>query len=139
MVGRTAVILGLGLGLGLGLSQGAAKKVASAGHSLAIHLRALDLKKREAVVEVTGVSRVPAANLFTFTDARERHFVAMSVRCDEAQAEARLCRLEIPAGYEKHELVSLGLHAHSLKGRVIEVPREEVQDAWRAAQTSPVD
>ncbi len=111
---------------------GAPSKAPSSSRRVELHLKSIDAEHRAANVEVTGASRAPAANLFTFTDVRERHFVAMTARCDDPVAERRACRLEIPAGYEKHPLASLVLHLHGLHGRVVEVPKSEI-DAANAA------
>jgi hypothetical protein len=97
--------------------------------SVAIHLRSIDAGKRRAMVELHNVSRPPAPNLFTFTDARDRHFVAVTVHCEEAAESVRVCELEIPAGYEKHPLKTLELHLHGLHGRTVAVPDAEIAAA----------
>ncbi len=97
--------------------------------SVAIHLRSIDGAKRRAIVEVHNVSRAPAPNLFTFTDERDRHFVAVAAHCEEAADAIRVCELEIPAGYEKHPLKSLVLHLHGLHGRTVAVPDSEIDAA----------
>ena len=103
---------------------------------VALHLRALDAQRRRATVELSGVSRAPAPNLFTFTDERDRHFVAVGAHCAEEADGVRVCELEIPAGYEKHPLKTLVLHLHGLHGRTVEVPADEIA---RALAAPPAD
>lgn|GEM_PF-3439942 len=101
----------------------------------ALHVRSIDRARRVVTVEVVGgPQKAPAANLFTFTDERSRHFVAVSAQCAEPFAPAtRSCALEIPLGYERHRLVSLQLHLGSLKGRLLEAPAAEISAAWDAS------
>ncbi len=114
-----------------GSALAAAQKKSGTHVAPAMHLVSYDRQNREAVVELRGFSRVPGANFFTFTDDRDRHFVAPSVRCEDKDG-ARACRLAIPAGYEKHPLVSLGVHLHGLHGRVVAVPADEIAHAQEA-------
>jgi hypothetical protein len=88
-------------------------------------------------VELSGLSRAPAANLFTFTDVRGRHFVAMSASCEPAVEGVRACKLEIPDGYQNHVVTTLTLHVRTLKSRTIAAPPDEVAAAWAAAVTAP--
>lgn len=110
------------------------KKVAKAT-PIALHLRSIDLLRRLALVEVAGLARPPAGNLFTFVDERDRHFVAMGVRCEDLPSGSRQCELDLPAGYERHRLVSLTLHLHGLHSGTVAVDAEEVEDAWSKAET----
>jgi hypothetical protein len=116
----------------------ATKKPSTAKHAApGLHLRSIDLVKRYAMVELSGVSRAPAPNLFIFTDDRERHYVAMNASCDPPfPSGARVCELEIPAGYERHKLVSLELHLGGLHSRTIAAPESEVAAAWAAAEAA---
>jgi hypothetical protein len=99
-----------------------------------LKLRSIDLARRTVLVEVGGLTKAPLANFFTFTDDRERHFVAVSVRCDEPfPSGVRVCTLEMPPGYERHKLTSLILHLHGLHGRPVQVDPAEVADAWEGA------
>jgi hypothetical protein len=122
-----AVAIALAAGVAFAAPPSSKKKPA------AIHLRALDAAKRRATVELSGVSHSPAPNLFTFTDERGRHFVAVAARCEERDEGARTCELEIPPGYEKHPLKSLELHLHGLHGLTVEVPAGEIAAAAGAA------
>jgi hypothetical protein len=122
-----AVAIALLAGVALAAPSASKKK------PVALHLRALDAAKRRATVELSGVSRSPAPNLFTFTDERGRHFVAVAARCEERDEGARVCELEIPPGYEKHPLKALALHLHGLHGRTVEVPADEIAAAAAAA------
>jgi hypothetical protein len=102
--------------------------------SVTLKLRAIDLRTRHVLVEVGGLSKPPLANFFTFTDERGRHYVSMTIHCDEPfPSGTRVCELEIPAGYERHRLDSLILHLHGLHGRPIAADPSEVRDAWEAA------
>ena len=106
----------------------------------ALHLRSIDLVKRYVRVELTGVSRAPAPNLFTFTDERERHYVAMNASCDPPfPSGARVCELEIPQGYERHKLIAVDLHLGGLHSRTIAAPESEVAAAWAAAEAARVE
>jgi hypothetical protein len=108
------------------------------GH--AIHLRSIDLARRYVLIELSGVSRPPAPNLFTFTDERDRHFVAMNISCDPPfPSGIRACELAIPDGYERHKLVKLELHLGGLHSRSIEVPSGEIASAWEAAMATKVE
>ena len=102
----------------------------------AMKLRALDLKRRVAVVELTGFSRPPAANLYTFTDERGRRFVPTGAHCQEPEGGARVCDLELPEGYERHPIATVGLHVGGLHSREIFAPKDEIRAAWDAAQAS---
>jgi hypothetical protein len=103
----------------------------------ALRLRAIDLKRRVAVVELSGFSRAPAVNLFTFTDERGRHYVPIGGRCQEpGESGARVCDLELPEGYERHKLATVGLHLGGLHSREIFVPEGQIRTAWDAAQAS---
>lgn len=103
-----------------------------------LKLRALDLKRRVAVVELGGFSRPPAANLFTFTDERGRRFVPTGARCQEPTADgrARVCDLELPEGYERHPIATVGLHVGGLHSREIFAAQSEIRAAWDAAQAA---
>jgi len=102
--------------------------------STTLRLRSIDLQRRQALIEVGGLSKAPLANFFTFTDDREHHFVAVNVRCDEPfPSGIRVCELEIPPGYERHKLTGLMLHVHGLHGKPVVVDPAEVSDAWDAA------
>ena len=101
-----------------------------------LKLRALDLKRRVAVVELTGFQRPPAANLFTFTDERGRRFVPTGARCQEPADGARICDLELPEGYERHPIATVGLHVGGLHSREIFASKDEIRAAWDAAQAS---
>ena len=132
MVGRAAIALLLcALTARAQTPKPAAKK-----RRIEIHLRSVDAARREAIVEIVGVSRPPAPNLFTFTDVRERHFVAMTIHCDEPDEGKRTCRLELPAGYEKQPLASLVMHVGGLKGRTVAVALEEIEAAKNAPPPS---
>jgi hypothetical protein len=105
--------------------------------SVTLKLRSIDLQTRQVLVEVGGLSKAPLANFFTFTDERERHFVAVNVRCEEPfPSGVRACEIEIPPGYEKHKLAGLMLHVHGLHGKPVEVDPAEVADAWDSANGS---
>jgi hypothetical protein len=109
------------------------KHASESGHPT-LHLDSIDLARREVLVEVSGLGKAPLANLFTFTDDRGRHYIAINVHCDApASTGLRVCELEIPVGYERHRVVSLGLHLHGLHGREIVADTGEVEQAWRAA------
>jgi hypothetical protein len=100
-----------------------------------VHLRAIDLTHRLALVEVAGVSKAPSANYFTMTDDRQRHYIAQSIHCDPPfPSGARACELEIPLGYERHPLTSLELHLRGLHGKVAAVSSDEIHAAWVAAE-----
>jgi hypothetical protein len=97
-------------------------------------LRSIDLQRRQVLIEVGGLSKAPLANFFTFTDERDRHFVAVNVRCDEPfPSGVRVCEVEMPPGYQKHKLTGLALHLHGLHGKPIAVEADEIADAWDAA------
>jgi hypothetical protein len=101
----------------------------------ALHLRAIDLAHRLALVEVAGVTKSPPANYFTMTDDRQRHYIAQSIHCDPPfPSGARACELEIPLGYERHPLTSLELHLRGLHGKAVAVPTDEIRSAWAAAE-----
>jgi hypothetical protein len=100
------------------------------------HLRALDLFRRVAIIELAGLApkdRPPRGNLFTFTDERDRHFVATNVRCEDLSSGDRRCELDLPVGYERHRLVALTLHVHGLHSRTVSVAIGEVEEAWNKA------
>jgi hypothetical protein len=102
--------------------------------AVSVKLRAIDLQRRHVLVEVGGLSKPPLANFFTFTDERGRHFVSMTIHCDEPfPSGTQVCQLEIPAGYERHKLASLILHLHGLHGKPVAVDPEQVESAWEAA------
>jgi hypothetical protein len=102
---------------------------------VSLHLRSIDLIRRVALVEVAGLDRPPLGNLFTFTDGRDRHFVAMSVRCEELPSGSRQCELDLPAGYERHRLVSLTLHVRGLHSNTVAVEGDEIETAWSKAES----
>lgn len=100
----------------------------------ALALRALDLERRRVIIEVAGLRRSPEPNLFTFTDVRGRHYIAVAAVCDPPfPSGTRVCELEIPRGYERHKLVSLELHLRSLHGRTVAAPAAEVASSWAYA------
>ncbi len=137
-----AVALALILAGGLALAKPTAKKTAelSLKATPALHVRSIDLQKRQVLIEVGGLPKVPPGNLFTFSDERGRHFVAVNVACDEPfPSGTRACELEIPAGYERHKIVGLLLHLHGLHGRPIEAEPVEVARAWSAGVNVPVN
>ena len=149
MDGDAAVRRALGWGLALLLVvpsvAGAAKKkpakwrgaaASSSSGPRAIHVRAIDLARRTVTVELTGFTKPPAANLFSFTDERNRHAVAMTVACEEPTDGVRSCALEIPAGYERHRIVDVLVRVGGLHGRPVHAPASEVQTAWEAATTA---
>jgi len=99
-----------------------------------LHVRSLDLAQRTVLIEISGLSAAPAANLFTFTDERGRKFVATDCRCQPPfPSGTRACDLEIPDGYQKHRLVSLLLHKGGLHGKEIPADDYEVASVWAAA------
>lgn len=113
-------------------AKGGAASSASAGPR-ALHVRAIDLARRTVTVELTGFAKAPAANLFSFTDERNRHAVAMTIACEEPADGVRSCALEIPAGYERHRIVDVLVRVGGLHGRPVHAPASEVQTAWEAA------
>jgi hypothetical protein len=122
------------------LASAVAKEPAKKKPGHAIHLRSLDLARRYALIELSGVSKPPAPNLFTFTDERKRHYVAMGISCDPPfPSGTRACELAIPEGYERHKLVSLELHLGGLHSRTIEVPAGEIASAWEAAMATKIE
>jgi hypothetical protein len=128
-----AVALAVPVGGGAAVKRrgGGAKREAAGPRAL--HVRAIDLAKRLVTVELTGFAKPPAANLFSFTDERERHAVAMTVACEEPVDGVRSCALEIPAGYERHRIVDVLVRVGGLHGRPLHAPAAEVQAAWEAA------
>lgn len=104
-----------------------------------IKIRGVDIKKRVLFVELTGFSSPPAANLFTMTDSRDRHYVAAAIRCAEpAKVNGpRNCELEIPSGYEKNRITDLLVHQGGLHGKPLKANTSEVQAAWDAAEEPP--
>jgi len=110
-----------------GIAVAEPKKKSAEPVKAALHVRSIELERRTVTIElVGGPQRPPAANLFTFTDERGRHFVAVSAKCGEPFAPGvRSCELELPAGYERHKLVGLQLHLGSLKGRSLTAPAAE--------------
>jgi hypothetical protein len=122
-----------------GPARGSAKAPAKASGPTSLHVRSIDLARRLVLIEVAGLSRAPAANLFTFTDERQRHFIAVNAHCDEPfPSGTRACELEIPPGYEKHRTVSLLLHLHGLHGRGVSAEEAEIASAWEAASANVV-
>ena len=110
------------------------KSTASKKAAPSLHVRSIDLPRRYVLIEIAGVSRPPAPNLFTFTDERDRHFVALNASCDPPfPSGTRACELQIPDGYERHKLAGLELHLGGLHGRTIAAPRGEIAAAWAAA------
>lgn len=106
----------------------------------ALHVRSIDLARRFVLIELAGVSKPPAPNLYRFTDERGRHFVAMSASCDPPfPSGIRACELEIPEGYERHKLVEVELHLGGLHSRMIAASAAEVANAWAAAQAARVE
>ena len=105
--------------------------------SPALHVRSIDLLRRVVMVELSGIKKAPAANLYRFTDVRGRHYVAMTTTCDPPfPSGARTCELEIPEGYERHRLEHLQLHLGGLHSRMIEADDREVASAWAAAEAA---
>jgi hypothetical protein len=133
---RNAALAAVLLIGGAALAKPAGKSVAkkpAASHSL--HVRSIDLQRRYVLVELTGAGKPPAPNLFTFTDERDRHYVAMGASCEPPAVASgvRSCALEMPAGYERHKLVRLELHLGNLHSRTIAASESEVAAAWEAA------
>jgi hypothetical protein len=107
------------------------------GRAVTLQLGSLDLAHRLVRVEVDGLSKPPPANFFTFTDERGRHFVPMTIHCDEpSTSDSRRCTLEMPVGYQRYKLTSLVLHLHGLHGRTVEVEPAELAAAWEKANRS---
>ncbi len=128
-----AALLALGVGAAAGRPAANKKTAASGAHAPSLRVRSVDLAKRVVLVEVNGVTRAPAPNLFTFTDERGRHYVAQSAVCDAPfPSGTRACELEIPAGYERHPLAQLELHLRGLHSKTVAAPEIEVVSAWRA-------
>jgi hypothetical protein len=99
-----------------------------------LHVRAIDRAKRSVLIEISGVTRVPPPNYFTFTDERARKFVAANIHCEEPfPSGTRACDLEMPAGYEKHRPMSLIAHLRGLHDKPIVVEDAELASAWAAA------
>jgi hypothetical protein len=99
-----------------------------------LHVRSIDLPRRYVLIELSGVKRTPAPNLFTFTDERNRHFVALNSACDPPfPSGTRACELQIPDGYQRHRLARLELHLGGLHSRTIAAPVGEISAAWAAA------
>jgi hypothetical protein len=146
MVRHTAVALALaatvaGVALAKPAGKPAGKKSASkddkpsAAHTL--HVRAIDLGRRSVLVEISGFHAAPLGNLFTFTDERGRHFIALDAHCDEPfPSGTRACELEIPAGYERHRIVSLVVHLGGLHARTVNASEAEIASAWAAASNN---
>ena len=110
-------------------------RAAEASGEATLRVRSIDLPKRSVVVEVTGFSKPPAGNLFTFVDDRGRHFIAVSAKCDEPfPSGTRVCDLATPEGYERHPWVGLALHLHGLASGSVQAPRAEVERAYEAAR-----
>lgn len=104
------------------------------GETASLHVRSIDLLRRRVLIEVSGLNKTPPSNFFTFTDDRDHHYIAINSFCDPPFASGtQVCELEIPAGYERHKMVSLILHLGALHGSPLEVQAPEVADAWAAA------
>ena len=117
-----------------------AKQTPKKKAAAAIHVRSIDLGRRYVLIELGGVSRPPQPNLYTFTDERGRHYVAMTASCDPPfPSGIRACELAIPDGYERHKLVKLELHMGGLHSRTIAAPEGEIATAWAAAQAAQVE
>jgi hypothetical protein len=102
-----------------------------------ISVRSIDLHRRYVLIELTGVKKPPAPNLYRLTDVRGRHFVALNSSCDPPfPSGARMCELQIPDGYERHRLQKLELHLGSLKSRMIAASEADVAAAWSAAEAA---
>ena len=129
---RHAALILLASGLALASPRPAAKK------SPALHVRSIDLARRYVLVELSGISRPPAPNLYTFTDVRDRHYVALNVSC-EPPSGTMMCQLQIPDGYERHKLAQLELHLGGLHSRTIAAPSAEIAAAWAAALAAPLE
>ena len=111
------------------------ERPAEARGQASIRVRSIDLRRRVVVVEVTGFPKAPAGNLFTFTDERERKFIAVSARCEDPfPSGTRVCDLETPMGYERHRWVAIELHLHGLQSSTVAAPPEEVERAYEAAR-----
>lgn len=105
------------------------------GEQASLHVRSIDLARRRVLVEVTGLNKAPPPNFFTFTDERDRHYIAANSFCDPPfPSGAQVCELEIPDGYQRHKLVSLILHLSALHGPSLDVLAPEIADAWAAAK-----
>jgi hypothetical protein len=103
----------------------------------AMHVRSIDLPRRYVLIELTGISRPPAPNLYTFTDVRDRHYVALNVSCEKPfPSGTMVCELQIPDGYERHQLAQLELHLGGLHSRTIAAPAAEIAAAWAAGMTA---
>jgi len=145
MVRHTAVALALAAALaGVALAASgkpAGKKTASKDDkpspAHALHVRAIDLGKRSVLVEISGFHQAPLGNLFTFTDERGRHFIALAAHCEEPfPSGTRACELEIPAGYERHRMVTLIVHLGGLHARTVAASEAEIAAAWAAASAN---
>jgi hypothetical protein len=135
-VDRRAALIGGALVAGA-LVAGAAlakPKESAPRQPQALRLRGIDLGHRLVLIQVDGFPKPPAANLFTMTDERERHFIAQTVHCDPPlPSGTRDCELEIPDGYERHPMVSLELHLRGLHSRTIAIAPKDIAAAWSAA------
>ncbi len=101
-----------------------------------LHVRSIDLIKRQVLVEIAGVAKPPPPNFFTFTDERGRKFVASGIHCEEPfPSGTRVCDLEIPVGYERHRPVSLVSHLRGLHDKPITAEEAELASAWAHAIT----
>jgi hypothetical protein len=102
-----------------------------------ISVRSIDLTRRYILLELHGIKKSPAPNLYRLTDVRGRHYVALNASCDPPfPSGARMCELQIPDGYERHRLVKLELHLGSLKAKLIAANDADVAAAWSAAEAA---
>jgi hypothetical protein len=58
--------------------------------------------------------------------------VALNASCEKQEA-LLLCQLQIPDGYQRHELAKLELHLGGLHSRTIMAPEREIAAAWTQA------
>jgi hypothetical protein len=135
-VDRTpALIVALGLLVAAVAAAKPSKPAKTPKPAPTLHVRAVDLPHRLVLVELAGTGKAPAANLFTLTDDRERHYIPQTAHCDPPQpGGVQSCELEIPDGYERHPLTTLELHLKGLHGRTVAAPVEEVAAAWAQAE-----
>jgi hypothetical protein len=133
MVRRAAIILAAAAVATVALAK--PKKEAASKQPHGLRLRAIDIGHRLVLIEVDGFTKPPPSNYFTMTDDRGRHYVAQTIHCDPpADSGSRNCELEIPDGYERHQLTSLELHVRGLHGKTVAVAAEDIKKAWIAAE-----
>ena len=88
-------------------------------------LESVDLDAAQAVARVGGVSRAPAARMFSFHDVRDRHFIALEAGCEPevSEVDTLRCRLELPRPYLKSQVLGMTL---KVRGREISADGAEV-------------